>query len=64
MPLKGRGAENGEAHMSPGLGAPKLLDILTLLGHKELGMDLGHGAKEPSARAFSAGEFNEHRGAF
>lgn len=50
--------------MSPGLGAPKLLDILTLLGHKELGMDLGHGAKEPSARAFSAGEFNEHRGAF
>lgn len=54
MPLKGREAENGEAlwaQMSPGLGAPKLLDILTLLGHKELGMDLSQGAKEPSARA-------------
>lgn len=54
MPLKGRGVENGEAlwtQMSPGLEAPKLLDILTLLGHKELGMDLGQGAKEPSARA-------------
>lgn len=46
--------ENGEAlwtQMSPGLEAPKLLDILTLLGHKELGMDLGQGAKEANARA-------------
>lgn len=34
----------------PGLGAPKLLDILALLGYKELGTDLGQRAEEPGGR--------------
>lgn len=39
--------------MGPGLGSPKFLDILTLLGHKKLGKDLGQGDEESGAGELS-----------